>query len=92
MQTGRKEVGLSVIPLVTNESSRGITGIQIYAAGVNTDTVYVGFRDTISADVDDDTDGYAIEPGKAVLLPIKNPNLIYLIAGAASQKIWWIIV
>ena len=92
METGRKTVGVTAVALVSSQSVRGNTGVEIYSDAANEGVIYVGSRSTVTANSADATDGFPIAAGKSILIPIRNPNDIYVIASEASQKIWWMIV
>lgn len=35
------------------------------------------------------TDGFPLEPGESITLPVNNSNLLYAIGAAANQKVFW---
>ena len=68
-----------------------VWGVQIKADDANTSAVYVGKSD-VTAGTTDATDGFKLNPGQGVFLPVSNSNLVYVIGGAANQKVWVIAV
>jgi hypothetical protein len=92
-ETGRRTISTTGVQIfTTNTSERADTGIQIFAASGNTDTVYIGTGSGVTADTHDDTDGYPLAASEKILIPERNPNDVFAIAGADGQKIWFIIV
>ena len=91
--TGRRTgiVASEVALFTTPTEVRADEGVQILAASTNTDTVYVGVQG-VTADSDNDTDGFPLTAGQSLLIKVRNPNDLYLIAdGAAGSKVWFII-
>ncbi len=76
-----------------------LAGVQIKAAHANTGQVYVGLANTVTANSAAATDGYELSAGEEVFIPaaaladsaltIDAAN-IYVIASAASQKVFFI--
>jgi hypothetical protein len=64
-------------------------GVTIKAARNNTANIYVGKSD-VTADTTDATDGFELVPGESLFLPVSNANLIYVIAAAVNQKVFWV--
>jgi hypothetical protein len=88
---GRKSsVGTSVVPLTT-VGGKAARGVQVKAAVSNTGTVYVGNSD-VTADSADATDGFPLAPGDGLFLPIDDPTRVYLVASAAGQKVFFVVV
>lgn len=64
-------------------------GVIVKAANANTSSVYVGKSD-VTAGTTDATDGFELGAGESVMLPVSNANLLYVIGGAANQKVFWL--
>ena len=62
-------------------------GVQIKADDSNSSAVYVGKSD-VTAGTTDATDGFKLNAGQGVFVPVSNANLIYVIGGALNQKVW----
>lgn len=87
-RTGRKTIGISAAQLV-DEDIITEKGVLITAATGNSGVIYVGDRSTVTADGDDDTDGFPLVAGASITVPVTNAKHIYVIGSAASQKLWW---
>lgn len=96
MITGRRTVGATAAPIFSTETSeRCRTGIEIKASAGNAGTIYVGTSSGVTADLDDDTDGYPLAAGQSILLPfpsVQDPNQVHVIASTSGQKYWFILV
>lgn len=90
--TGRKTVGTSAVRLLPDSAPTTGQGVQIHADVDNAGVIYVGSRSNITADSDDDTDGFPIKADQDILIKIRNLAQVYVIASQASQKLWWIAV
>jgi len=67
-------------------------GVQITADASNPSIIYVGLTG-VTADSADATDGYPIAAGDTVVIPTRNPALLYVIAKTGSTgKLWWMII
>jgi len=73
---------------ITTTSFAAKFGVTVKAAVDNTDTVYIGNSD-VTAGTTAATDGFPLEPGESITLPVNNPNLLYAIGAAANQKVFW---
>jgi hypothetical protein len=86
---GRKSsIGTSAVQMTTADVP-ATKGVLVKASAANTGTVYVGDSSGVTADAADGTDGFPLAPGESLLIPIDNANKVYLIATAASHKVWW---
>jgi hypothetical protein len=91
--TGRKTVGTSAVQIYdANSYEVADHGIQVYAADDNADRVYVGSNNSVTADSNDDTDGFPLDAGNSILVPIRRPLDLWAISGTAGQKVWWMVV
>lgn len=66
-------------------------GVTVKAGSANTGIVYVGKSD-VTAGTTDATDGFPLDAGESITLPLNNANLIYVIGSANNQKVYWIAV
>lgn len=73
---------------ITSTSFAAKFGVTVKAATGNTGTVYIGLSD-VTAGTTAATDGFPLEPGESITLPVNNPNLLYAIASANNQKVFW---
>lgn len=64
-------------------------GVQLKASASNSATIYVGNHD-VTINANDVTDGFPLEPGDALFLPVDSPHKIYLIAAAVNQSLSWL--
>lgn len=92
MQTGRRTVTSSAAKIFTTAiAERADVGIQIFAASGNTADIYVSTNSAITANSNDDTDGYPIQAGEKLLVTERTPNNLYAVAPTGSQTMWFII-
>lgn len=73
---------------ITTTSFAAKFGVTVKSAVDNTDTVYIGNSD-VTAGTTAATDGFPLEPGESITLPVNNSNLLYAIGAAANQKVFW---
>ena len=66
-------------------------GVQLKAAASNSATIYVG-NDDVTINANDATDGFPLEAGDALFLPVDSPHKIYLIAAAPNQALSWLAI
>lgn len=66
-------------------------GVQVKASNANTGTVYLGSSSSVTAGTSAATDGYELGAGESVFLPVNNANLIWAIASASSQKVYFLV-
>lgn len=67
-------------------------GVTVKAATTNTGTVYIGASSSVTAGTNDSTDGFPLEPGESVTIPVNNINLLYGIASVVNQKVFLMAV
>lgn len=68
-------------------------GVQIRAADANTGQVYVGAKSNVTTGTAaPTTDGYPLDAGEGVFLPVKDLNLVWVIGSAAGQafNVLWV--
>jgi len=73
---------------ITTTSFAAKFGVTVKSAATNTDTVYIGNSD-VTAGTTAATDGFPLEPGESITLPVNNSNLLYAIGASANQKVFW---
>lgn len=83
-------IGTSATALTSN-STHAAKGVQIKAASANTGVLYIGNSD-VTADSADATDGFPLLSGDSLFLPINDPRKIFVVASAANQKAFYLIV
>jgi type 1 fimbria pilin len=92
MQTGRRTVTASASKLFsTSTAERCDIGIQIYAGSGNSAPIYLSSNPLITANSNDDTDGYPIAANEKLLITERNPNDIYVVSPTGNQTLWFII-
>ena len=92
MLTGRRTVTSTAAKIfVTPTDERSDVGIQIFAGSGNTADVYVSSNSAITANVDDDTDGYPLAANDKILITERDPNDLYMISPTGSQTIWFVV-
>jgi len=74
---------------ITSTSFACKFGVTVKSAVDNTATIYIGNSDVTDGDTAG-TDGFPLEPGESITLPVTNSNLLYAIAASANQKVFWI--
>ena len=88
LRYGRRTVGTSATTLAeritTDSTGKTFRGVLIKCDANNTSPVYVGGV-TVSA-----ADGFPIQPGEFLELPVDDPSLIYVISDDSDQLIAWI--
>jgi len=60
-------------------------GVLIGADADNTDSLFVGFSDEVTADSGTSSSGWRLDASDTVTIPINDASSIWLIGGAASQ-------
>lgn len=80
--TDQQNVGLTVTQLSSNTLKNSIC---IKASNSNTGIIYIGNSNLLTT-----SNGFALEAGECITLPITNSNLIYLVSDSASQNISYI--
>lgn len=77
---------------MTASSITAVKGVVIKAAADNSGILYVGKDNTVTAGTTAATDGYPLSAGDSITLPINNANLVWLIASANNQKVFFLAV
>lgn len=89
VSSGRKSAIGNAAVQITATAALCRMGITFKAPITNVDKVYLGGAG-ITCDAADGTDGYPLDIGESVLLPIDSPHLVYARSPTAGQKIFWI--
>lgn len=76
---------------ITSTSFACKFGVTLKADITNTGIVYVGNSD-VTASGTAATDGFPLSAGETLTLEVTNSNLLYAIASANNQKIFWVAV
>ena len=79
----QQTVGVAQVQLVA-ASTPCKKGVLVKALSTNTDKVYVGKTGVTTAT------GYELTAGETITIEADNANKVYLIAGAAGQKVCWV--
>lgn len=88
---GRNSSVTTTASQVTTSSIVAKFGIRIVAALANTDVIYVGNSD-VTADSADATDGFPLQAGESMFLPVNNANIPYVRAASGTQKVFFAVV
>lgn len=88
---GRKQNVDAVAVVLTNSRLRLSRGVQLKADANNSATIYVG-TSTVTAGTSEATDGFPLEAGEALFLPVDSPHKVFLVAAASGQAIYWLAV
>ena len=67
-------------------------GIQILADSSNSNAVYVGNDSSVTAGTAESTDGYPLAAGESIVLPVTDPNSIFVIGPAGTGKLFFVSV
>ena len=89
--TGSKAVGGTAVQLLP-VAMKVIKGVQLKADAANTGIIYVGYNPSVTAAAADTTDGFPISAGEGIFVPVEDITRIYVIASAAAQEIYWLVV
>lgn len=86
---GRKsEIGTIAVPL-TDRRGRFRRGLLIKAGALNTAPVYVG-NSTVTADSNDETDGFELSAKESILAEVEDPRDVFVISKGTGQKVFWV--
>lgn len=86
---GSKAVGTSEVALTATSDDENLKGILVKAASTNSGIVYVG-KTGVTANSAEATDGFELTAGESVFIEANDPSIIFVIASATSQKVFWI--
>lgn len=82
-------IGVSAVQIKT-DSIIVKHGVVVKSSVTNSGVIYVGNSD-VTANTDDDTDGFELFAGESVTLPVDNVNKIHVIASETGQKAFWVL-
>ena len=88
---GNLDVDSGSAEQITATSNAATVGLLIKADAGNSSTVWVG-PSTVTAGAAADTSGFPLSAGDGVFLQLTNINLVYAIASADNQKVYWMAV
>lgn len=83
-------IGTTATQLVTSSVSLKF-GIRVRADSANTAKIYVGNSD-VTANTTSATDGYQLDAGDSIFIPVNNANIPYARSTAVSQKVFVVYV
>lgn len=92
-ETGRKS-SISDTPVrLTEIDLKADVGIQVLSDKNNGGQLWLGIRDDITVDTADATDGFPIDPGQGLLMPVRNIRDIFVVSPSGLTQIarWMII-
>ena len=67
-------------------------GVTVRADPANTGVVYVGLDNAITAGTTDATDGFPLQAGESITLPVANSNQLWVIGSAVNQIVYYVAV
>lgn len=82
-------IGTSAVQLTTTSSSAR-QGVLVKAGADNAGRIYPGTSSSVTANSNDDTDGFELSAGDSVVVEVDDPSKIFIIGSAADQKAFWI--
>jgi hypothetical protein len=91
LTTGSKSsIGTSAVQISTT-SVVASSGVTLRSSLSNNATIYIG-PSTVTAGTAAATDGIPLNPGESITMPLNNLNLLYAIATATGQEIFWMVI
>jgi hypothetical protein len=88
---GRTVMGTSAAVMTSVNLPDAVKGVQLKAGPSNTGIIYVG-NVGVTAGSAVSTDGMPLSAGEGLFIPVKDITLIYAIASAATQDLYWFVV
>tara|TARA_R100000742_G_C4226020_1_gene48632 strand:+ start:179 stop:472 length:294 start_codon:yes stop_codon:yes gene_type:complete len=67
-------------------------GVQIVAATGNANPIYIGQSASVTADSAEATDGYPLSAGESIVIPVIDPNTVYVVSAAGTGKAFYVSV
>ncbi len=89
---GSRTVGTVSALALTTASVVCNRGVTVKAARANSGNVYVGSTSGVTGLSAEATDGYELDAGEEIHIPVNNTNKIFVRGGAAGQKVTWMKV
>ncbi len=90
--TGSNLVIDAVAEQLTTASVPCRMGVLVKADDENTGSLFLGNSSAVTAGTVEATDGFRLQPGDAVFLPVASVGAVWVIGSAAGQKAWFIAV
>lgn len=88
-QSGRKsDISSTPSRLVSDTTLMANEGVQIIASSANSETIYVGTSNSITANAGVN-DGFPLIAGAALFLPEVHPADIWIVSPSASNLVVW---
>lgn len=92
-QTGRLILSSVPKPLIPVDPHNNKAGILIYSDINNTEAIWVGYADTLTANQNDAEDGFPIFPGGTLEVEVANPTQLFIRSTTNNnQKAWFIML
>ncbi|MCH7685516.1 MAG: hypothetical protein IH899_02340 [Planctomycetes bacterium] len=86
---GRKSnIGQAAVQL-TSKSGSARQGVLVKAAAGNTGLIYVGSSSDVTADSEDETDGFELSASEFKTVEVDDPSKVFVIASESNQKVFW---
>ena len=85
-KNGTETIG-SAVGAITSVSHTCNKGVTLSVEFSNLGIIYVGYDSSV-----DSSNGFPLEAGDSMYIPIDNPTKIYCVATIASQKIYWLAI
>ncbi len=85
-KNGTETIGTTagVLTSTNHSSSKGVT-LSVEMSNVG--TIYIGYDSTVTS-----SNGFPLEAGDSMYIPIDNPNKIYCVASQSGQDIYWFAI
>tara|TARA_B100000519_G_C14079056_1_gene360585 strand:+ start:349 stop:645 length:297 start_codon:yes stop_codon:yes gene_type:complete len=90
--TGSKTSISTTAVKITSTSSYAKRGVQIVATLANTVPVYIGPEGVTAGTSAATTDGYPLQAGESIVIPVIDPTKIYAITASSTASISFLLV
>jgi hypothetical protein len=77
---------------IPNSAGKLTRGVQLRAHKANTDIIYVGVTPLVTANTDEERDGFPLSANEGLFVPFASMDLIHVIADVDGQKLFWFAV
>ena len=88
---GRTIIGTSDAQVIARNMPNALKGIQLKAGPSNTGIIYVGKTGVTDGDTPA-LDGMPLSAGEGLFVPASDITVLYAIASAAAQDLYWFVV
>jgi len=88
---GNLDIDSGAAEQISSVSNAAAVGLLIKADSGNSSTVWIG-PSTVTSGAASTTSGFPLAAGDGVFLQLSNINLVYAIASADNQKVYWLAV